>query len=114
MNKKVKYLFSILAPVSLGELIDKITILEIKKIYMSGIKLKNVNKEMRTPTSQNTWVQSKKSNYSSQYSRDSGFLIYCLNQNRVQSAIERNRRRIQFRPSLHLWTSISEKRFFAP
>ena len=47
MNKKVKYLFSILAPVSLGELIDKITILEIKKIYMSGIKLKNVNKEIK-------------------------------------------------------------------
>ena len=47
MNKKVKYLFSILAPVSLGELVDKITILEIKKIYMSGIKLKNVNKEIK-------------------------------------------------------------------
>ena len=47
MNKKVKHLFSILAPVSLGELIDKITILEIKKIYMSGIKLKNVNKEIK-------------------------------------------------------------------
>jgi len=31
MSSKVKYLSSILAPVSLGELIDKITILEIKK-----------------------------------------------------------------------------------
>ena len=40
MTKKVKYLSSIFAPVSLGELIDKITILEIKQIYMTGIKLK--------------------------------------------------------------------------
>ena len=47
MNKKFKSLFSILAPVSLGELIDKITILEIKKMHMSGIKLKNVNKEIK-------------------------------------------------------------------
>ena len=47
MTKKVKYLSSILAPVSLGELIDKITILEIKQIHMTGIKLKNVNKELK-------------------------------------------------------------------
>ena len=47
MTKKVKYLSSILAPVSLGELIDKITILEIKQIYMTGIKLKNVDKELK-------------------------------------------------------------------
>ncbi len=47
MVKKVKYLFSILAPVSLGELIDKITILEIKQIHMTGIKLKNVEKELK-------------------------------------------------------------------
>ena len=47
MPKKVKYLSSILSPVSLGELIDKITILEIKQIYMTGIKLKNVNKELK-------------------------------------------------------------------
>ena len=47
MTKKVKYLFSILAPVSLGELIDKITILEIKQIHMTGIKLKNVDKELK-------------------------------------------------------------------
>ena len=47
MNKKVKYLSSILAPVSLGELIDKITILEIKQINMTGIKLKNVDKEIK-------------------------------------------------------------------
>ena len=47
MTKKVNYLSSILAPVSLGELIDKITILEIKQIYMTGIKLKNVDKELK-------------------------------------------------------------------
>ena len=46
MTKKVQYLSSILAPVSLGELIDKITILEIKQIHMTGIKLKNVEKEL--------------------------------------------------------------------
>ena len=47
MSLKVKYLSSILAPVSLGELIDKITILEIKQIHMTGIKLKNVDKELK-------------------------------------------------------------------
>ena len=47
MTKKVKYLSSILAPVSLGELIDKITILEIKQIHMNGVKLKNVKKEIK-------------------------------------------------------------------
>ena len=47
MISKVKYLSSILAPVSLGELIDKITILEIKQIHMTGIKLKNVDKELK-------------------------------------------------------------------
>ena len=47
MTKKVKYLPSITAPVSLGELIDKITILEIKQIHMTGIKLKNVDKELK-------------------------------------------------------------------
>ena len=47
MSSKVKYLSSIFAPVSLGELIDKITILEIKQIYMTGIKLKNVDKELK-------------------------------------------------------------------
>tara|TARA_B100001287_G_C22470713_1_gene429544 strand:+ start:282 stop:689 length:408 start_codon:yes stop_codon:yes gene_type:complete len=47
MRKKITYLSSILAPVSLGELIDKITILEIKQIHMTGIKLKNVNKELK-------------------------------------------------------------------
>ena len=46
MNLKVKYLSLILAPVSLGELIDKITILEIKQKHMVGIKLNNINKEL--------------------------------------------------------------------
>ena len=47
MNSKIKYSPTILAPISIGELIDKITILEIKQIYMTGIKLKNINKEMK-------------------------------------------------------------------
>ena len=47
MSSKIKYSSTILAPISIGELIDKITILEIKKIYMTGIKLKNINKEMK-------------------------------------------------------------------
>ena len=47
MGSKIKYLSTILAPISIGELIDKITILEIKQIYMTGIKLKNINKEMK-------------------------------------------------------------------
>ena len=47
MSSKVKYLSSILAPVSLGELIDKITILDIKQIHMTGIKLNNVDKELK-------------------------------------------------------------------
>ena len=46
MNLKSKKISNILAPVSLGELIDKITILEIKVIHMTGIKLKNVGKEL--------------------------------------------------------------------
>ena len=47
MSSKIKYLSTILAPISIGELIDKITILEIKQIYMTGIKLKNIDKEMK-------------------------------------------------------------------
>ena len=47
MNLKSKKISNILAPVSLGELIDKITILEIKAIHMTGIKLKNVDKELK-------------------------------------------------------------------
>ena len=46
MSSKVKCLSSIFAPISIGELIDKITILEIKQIYMTSIKLKNINKEV--------------------------------------------------------------------
>ena len=42
-----KHLSNILTPVSLGELIDKITILEIKKAHMTGIQLKNVDKELK-------------------------------------------------------------------
>ena len=47
MNPKGKYVSSILAPVSLGELIDKITILEIKQIHMTGIQRKNIDKELK-------------------------------------------------------------------
>jgi hypothetical protein len=47
MIKEIKYLSSILAPVSIGELIDKITILEIKKLHMTGSKLENVVKELK-------------------------------------------------------------------
>tara|TARA_Y100001968_G_C19438794_1_gene761340 strand:- start:1181 stop:1582 length:402 start_codon:yes stop_codon:yes gene_type:complete len=46
MSYKVKNLSSIFAPISLGELIDKITILEIKKSHMTGVKLINVEKEL--------------------------------------------------------------------
>ena len=47
MNLKSKKTYNILAPVSLGELIDKMTILEIKQMHMTGIKLKNVDKELK-------------------------------------------------------------------
>tara|TARA_B100000700_G_C14663821_1_gene677609 strand:+ start:108 stop:509 length:402 start_codon:yes stop_codon:yes gene_type:complete len=46
MNSKTTKSSHILAPVSLGELIDKITILQIKKGHMKGIQLKNVDKEL--------------------------------------------------------------------
>ena len=46
MTSREQHLSNILAPVSLGELIDKITILEIKKERMTGIKLENVAKEL--------------------------------------------------------------------
>ena len=46
MVPQSEVIFNIFAPVSLGELIDKITILEIKKEHMSGFKLKNVEKEL--------------------------------------------------------------------
>ena len=47
MSSKDKNLSSILAPVSLGELIDKITILEIKQLHMTGKQLINVAKELK-------------------------------------------------------------------
>ena len=47
MASKSKYISNISVPISLGELIDKITILEIKKKNMTGNKLKNVLKELK-------------------------------------------------------------------
>ena len=47
MTHNSKKLSNISIPISLGELIDKITILEIKKVYMTGKKLKNVEKELQ-------------------------------------------------------------------
>ena len=46
MTLESNKIHNILAPISLGELIDKITILEIKKINLNGDKLKNVVKEL--------------------------------------------------------------------
>ncbi len=46
MNSTNKNLSSIHVPISLGELIDKITILEIKKSHLFDKKLKNVEKEL--------------------------------------------------------------------
>ena len=46
MTIKKKLTLNINAPISIGELIDKITILQIKKEYMSGEKLKNVSNEL--------------------------------------------------------------------
>ena len=46
MNLKSKKISNILTPVSLGELIDKITILEIKQVKMTGKALENVEKEL--------------------------------------------------------------------
>ncbi len=43
-----KTFYNIYVPISVGELIDKITILEIKKKYMSGEKMKNVNNELES------------------------------------------------------------------
>ena len=48
MTIEQKKSFQILAPISLGELIDKITILEIKKEHMTGEKLTNVDKELKS------------------------------------------------------------------
>ena len=51
MNLKNQKLSNILAPVSLGEIIDKITILEIKKEKINDIqKLKDIEKELSSLT----------------------------------------------------------------
>tara|TARA_B100001250_G_scaffold390177_1_gene389914 strand:- start:586 stop:987 length:402 start_codon:yes stop_codon:yes gene_type:complete len=47
MTSKNKNLSNISIPISLGELIDKITILEIKTAHMTNLKLKNVKKELK-------------------------------------------------------------------
>ena len=39
MNSESKQVYNIMTPVSAGELIDKITILEIKIAHMTGIKI---------------------------------------------------------------------------
>jgi len=45
--KNEKSFLNILIPVSLGELLDKMTILEIKKTHIKeNEKLKNINKEL--------------------------------------------------------------------
>lgn len=46
MTTKSKNLSTILAPVSLGKQINKLTILQIKKGHMTGIKLKSIDKEL--------------------------------------------------------------------
>ncbi len=48
MTNKDTRLNNIVIPISIGELFDKITILEIKKNRMSGNKLKNVTKELES------------------------------------------------------------------
>ena len=48
MNINENELNEVLIPVSIGELIDKITILEIKRQYMEDTKLINVDKELNT------------------------------------------------------------------
>ena len=48
MNLKSTKPSNILIPISLGELIDKITILEIKQERMVADKLKNVTKELES------------------------------------------------------------------
>ena len=48
MNTKKTIISNLIAPISLGELIDKITILHIKKKYMLKDKLKNVEYELNS------------------------------------------------------------------
>ena len=47
MTLQSKKISNFLVPISLGELIDKITILEIKQIHMTVRKLKNVDKKLK-------------------------------------------------------------------
>tara|TARA_Y100001968_G_scaffold224353_1_gene207034 strand:+ start:118 stop:519 length:402 start_codon:yes stop_codon:yes gene_type:complete len=47
MTSKKQNLSDILIPISLGDLIDKITILEIKTTHMTSLKLENVKKELK-------------------------------------------------------------------
>lgn len=47
MNSKKIKISHVYAPISIGELIDKITILEIKKEHINGEKLKNIAKELQ-------------------------------------------------------------------
>ena len=46
MTSQNNNLSNVIIPVSIGELIDKLTILEIKSKHMNGQKLKNVEKEL--------------------------------------------------------------------
>ena len=48
MTQEKKFLLTFQVPVSLGELIDKITILEIKKKQMKGKQQENVEKELES------------------------------------------------------------------
>ena len=57
MTSKDKYYFNIIAHLSLGEVVDKITILEIKQVKMNGKALENVEKEL---TSLRKIIQSNK------------------------------------------------------
>ena len=47
MEKNIDNNSSVSVPISIGELVDKITILEIKKEHMTGLKLHNVVKELK-------------------------------------------------------------------
>ena len=50
INQEKRYNSRIYAPISLGELIDKITILEIKKHKIKGKQLQNISKEYSSLT----------------------------------------------------------------
>ena len=46
MSSNSKKINNVFVPISIGELIDKVTILEIKEIYITGDGLKNVQIEL--------------------------------------------------------------------